>query len=183
VTHPTLQWARSAIGKGDTRARLAERVATYLRQQLPEDHIVLALHAARDGARVPVLVIGRDRVVVVEPRDEDGDLLCYQDHWYRSEAGRLTETISDPPSVRAHEHALRVRNDLGTGGFMNVQIEPIVVLTKGRPDDVRSSSVPVIAGLDPLVRHILSRRVSSTDRVRTLALAAALSRNITLTGV
>lgn len=146
--------------------------------------MVLALHAARDGgARVPVVVIGRDRVVVVEPRDEDGDLLCYQDHWYRSEAGRLTEAISDPPSVRAHENAARLRNDFGTGGFMNVQIEPIVVLTRGRPDDVRSSSVPVIAGLDPLVRHILSRRVSSTDRVRTLALAAALARNITLSGV
>jgi hypothetical protein len=182
VTHP-LHWARSAIGKGDTRARLAERVATYLRQQLPEDHVVLALHAARDGGRVPVLVIGRDRVVVVEPRDEEGELLCYQDHWYRSVAGRLTETLSDPPSLRAHENASRVRNDLGTGGYMNVQIEPVVVLTRGKPDDVRSSSVPVIAGLDPLVRHILSRRVSSTDRVRTLALAAALARNITLTGV
>ena len=183
VTHP-LQWARTAIGRGDTRARLAERVATYLRQQLPEDHVVIALHAARDGgARVPVVVIGRDRVVVIEPRDDEGELLCYQDHWYRSEAGRLTETLSDPPSVRAHDNAARVRNDLGTGGFLNVQIEPIVVLTRGKPDDVRSSSVPVIAGLDPLVRHILTRRVSSTDRVRTLALAAALARNITLTGV
>src|SRR5919109_1157220 len=125
----------------------------------------------------------RSRLAVIEPRDDEGDLLCYQDHWYRSESGRLTETLTDPPSLRAHENAGRVRNDLGTGGFMNVQIEPLVVLTRGRPDDVRSSSVPFIAGLDPLVRHILSRRVSSTDRVRTLALAAALARNITLTGV
>lgn len=183
MTHP-LQWARSAINRGDPRARLAERVASYLRQQLPEDHIILPLHAPRDGGeRVPVVVIGRDRLVVIEPRDDEGDLLCYQDHWYRSESGRLTETLSDAPSLRAHENAGRLRNDLGTGGFMNVQIEPLVVLTRGRPDDVRSSSVPVIAGLDPLVRHILSRRVSGSDRARTLALAAALARNITLTGV
>src|SRR5207244_13044934 len=87
VTHP-LQWARSAISRGDSRARLAERVATYLRQQLPEDHVVLALHSARDGARVPIVVIGRDRLVIGEPRDEEGDLLCYQDHWYRSEERR-----------------------------------------------------------------------------------------------
>jgi hypothetical protein len=183
VTHP-LQWARTAVNRGDPRARLADRVATYLRQQLPEDHIVMARHAPRDGgAPVPVVVLGRDRVVIIEPRDEDGDLLCYQDHWYRSVAGRLTQALGDPPSLRAHENAARLRSDLGTGGLINVQIEPLVVLTRARPDDVRSSCVPVIAGLDPLIRHILSRRVSSTDRVRTLQLAAALARNITLTGV
>jgi hypothetical protein len=144
----------------------------------------MARHAPRDGGTpVPVVVLARDRVVIIEPRDEDGDLLCYQDHWYRSVSGRLTQALGDAPSLRAYANAARLRSDLGTGGLINVQIEPLVVLTRGRPDDVRSSRVPVIAGLDPLVRHILSRRVSSTDRVRTLQLAAALARNITLTGV
>ena len=59
--------------RGDVRGRLADKVAAYLRAQLPEDHLVLARYAPRDGAeRVPVVVIGGSGLVVIEPRDEDG---------------------------------------------------------------------------------------------------------------
>ena len=75
MTHP-LQWARAAVARTDQRARLAERVALHLREHLPEDHLVLARHAPRDGGeRVPVVVIGRHGLVVVEPRDDEGDLV------------------------------------------------------------------------------------------------------------
>ncbi len=183
MTHP-LQWARSAVTRADPRARLAERVALYLKEQLPEDHIVLARHAPRDGGeRVPVVVIGRDRLVVIEPRDDEGDLVCYQDHWYRRIDGGVAQSIGDPPSLRARVNAARLRGDLGTGGVVNVPVEPIVLLTRGRPDDVRSSCVMVIAGLDPLVRHLLGRASAPAVPERTRALASALDHAITLATV
>ena len=170
-----------AVSHDDTRARLAERVAIALREQLPEDHVVLARYAPRDrGDRIALVVIGRDRLFVVEPRDEDGDLVCYQDHWYRRSGPHSAHPLSDPPSLRARRNAERVRSDLGTGGFLNVRIEPLVVLTRARPDDVRSSCVPVIAGLDALVRYVLRTALGDAAPERTHALASALAKNITL---
>jgi len=180
VTHP-LQWARAAVARTDPRARLADHVALHLKQHLPEDHLVLASHAPRDGGeRVPVVVIGRARLAVIEPRDDEGDLVCYQDHWYRRIDGGTTQSIGDPPSLRAQANAGRLRRDLGAGGFINVPIEPLVLLTRGHPEDVRSSCVPVIAGLDPLVRYLLGRATGRPNPERALALAAALDHNITL---
>ena len=185
--HPLqpLQWARAAVSRADPRARLADRVALHLRTQLPEDHIVLARHAPRDGGeRVPVVVISSHGLVVVEPREDEGDLVCYQDHWYRRVDGGVAQIISDPPSLRARANAARLRSDLGTGGFINVPVVALVLLTRGRPDDVRSSCVPVVASLDALVRRLLLRptpAAASPERAR--ALAAALDHAITLTVV
>jgi hypothetical protein len=180
VTHP-LQWARAAVARADPRARLADRVALYLKEQLPEDHIVLARHAPRDGGeRVPIVIIGRHGLVIVEPRDDEGDLVCYQDHWYRRIDGGVAQSVADPPSLRARANAARLRRDLGTGGFLNVPVEAVVLLTRGRPDDVRSSCVPVIAGLDALVRHLLSQAAVPAAPERTRALASALDHAITL---
>jgi len=180
VTHP-LQWARSTMSRADPRARLAERIALALREQLPDDHLVLARHAARDGGeRIAVVVIGRHRLFVIEPRDDEGDLVCYQDHWYRHFEGAMAQTIADPPSLRAKANAQRLRRDLGTGGFINVPIEPIVVLTRGRPHDVRSSCVEVIAGVEALVRHLHRQAEGPADPVHVQALAAALDHPINL---
>lgn len=170
-----------AVSRADTRGRLAERVAIALREHLPEDHVVLARYAPRDrGDRIALVVIGRDRLFVVEPRDEDGDVVCYQDHWYRRSGPSAAHPLADPPSLRARRNAERVRSDLGTGGFLNVRIEPLVVLTRARPDDVRSSCVPVIAGLDALVRYVLRSAAGDAAPERTHALASALEKNITL---
>jgi hypothetical protein len=170
-----------AVSRGDARGDLAERVAALLREQLPEDHVVLARYAPRDrGARVALVVIGRDRLFVVEPRDEDGDLVCYQDHWYRRSGPNAAHPLADPPSLRARRNAERIRGDLGTGGFLNVRIEPLVVLTRGRPDDVRSSCAPVIAGVDALVRYMRRAALGDAAPERTHALASALAKNITL---
>jgi hypothetical protein len=181
VTHP-LQWARAAVARTDPRARLSDRVALYLEQQLPPDeYLVLARHAARDGGgRIPVVIIGHDRLVVIEPRDDEGDLVCYQDHWYRRVDGGVAQSLGDPPSLRARANAGRLRRDLGSGGFINVPIEAIVLLTRGRADDVRSSCVPVVAGIDALVRYLLGDASSRSSPERTHALAAALAQNIKL---
>jgi hypothetical protein len=180
VTHP-LQWARSTITRADPRARLAERVAAELKEQLPDDHLVLARHASRDGGeRIPVVVIGRHRLLVIEPREDEGDLVCYQDHWYRHIDGAMAQTIGDPPSLRAKLNAQRLRRDLGTGGFINVPIEPLVLLTRARPLDVRSSCVEVIAGVDPLARHIRELAEGAADPEHVRALAAALDHPINL---
>ncbi|HKW79111.1 MAG TPA: nuclease-related domain-containing protein [Candidatus Limnocylindria bacterium] len=177
-----LQWARAAVTRADPRSRLAEDVALHLRANLPDDHIVLARHAPRDGGvRVPVVVIGRRGLVVIEPREDAGDLVCYQDHWYRRVDGALAHPIADPPSLRARANAGRLRRDLGSGGYINVPIEALVLLTRGRPDDVRSSCVPVIAGLDALVGHLRIETSSPADPAHAHALHAALVENIKLT--
>lgn len=176
-----LRWVLATVVRTDARGRLAERVAHHLRQSLPEDHIVLAAYAPRDrGERIPIVVVGRLSLFVIEPRDEDGDLACYQDHWYRRVGRGRTHALAGSPSVRAQRNAGRVRNDLGTGGFMNVPIEPVVLLTRGRPDDVGSSCVPVVAGADALARYMLRGLSELPDAERTRALAAALAKNIQL---
>jgi len=168
-----------SMRRTDPRARLAERVALQLREALPDDHVVLSRYAPRDkGDRVALVVIGRDRLFVIEPRDEDGDLVCYQDHWYRRDSPNAARPLVDPPSLRARRNAERIRVDLGTGGFLNVRIDPVVVLTRARPDDVRSSCVPVIAGVDALVRYMLQSALGTEAPERTHALASALARNI-----
>lgn len=173
-------WPGSAVGMDD-RGRLADRVAGHLRSYLPDDHIVLARYAPRDhGERIPVLVIGRRAIFVIEPRDEDGELVCYQDHWYRRVGPAAATPLSEAPSLRARRNVDRVRVDLGTGGFLNVPIQALVVLTRATPADVRSSCVPVIAGLDPLVRHVLRGLSDPPEPERTRALADALARNITV---
>jgi hypothetical protein len=167
------------VNRADPRARFADRVALYLRGQL-RDQLVLSRYAPRDGGeRVPVVVIGRHGLTVIEPRDEEGDLVCYQDHWYLGAVGGA-HALGDAPSLRARANAGRVRRDLGTGGFINVPVEALVVLTRGRPADVRSSCVPVIGGLDPLVRYLVQRAGSAPVPLRTEALSAALANAITL---
>lgn len=166
--------------RSDARGRLADKVASYLRGQLPEDHLVLARYAPRDGGeRVPVVIIGRGGLVIVEPRDDDAAFVCYQDHWYKA-IGVVAHPLGDAPSLRARGNGLRVKRDLGSGGFINVKVEALVVLTRGEPADVRSSCVPVIGGLDPLVRHLLARPATSADPEQTPALAAALDHPIKL---
>jgi hypothetical protein len=180
LSHP-LQWALSVVGRTDPRARLTDHIALYLRQSLPEDRVVLTRHAPRDGGeRIPLVVIDHRGLVVIEPRDDEGDLVCYQDHWYRRVEGRLAQSIGDAPSIRARLNALRLQRDLRTGGVTNVPVDGIVLLTRGRADDVRSSCVPVIAGLDPLVRRLLARDTSPADPERTRAVTGALAHNVTV---
>jgi len=179
-----MHWVRGAVSRVDARGRLAERVAEHLRRSLPEDHIVLSPYAPRDRAeRIPIVVVGRLGLFVVEPRDDEGDLVCYQDHWYRRVGPGVAHALSDPPSLRARRNAARVRSDLGTGGFINVPIEAVVLLTRGRPDDVRSSCVPVVAGVDAIVRYMLRGIPEAPHAERTRALAGALATNIKLSTV
>lgn len=166
--------------RSDARGRLADKIASYLRGQLPGDFLVLSRYAPRDGGdQVPVVIIGRGGLVIVEPRDDDGAFVCYQDHWYKA-IGVVAHALGDAPSLRARDNGVRVKRDLGTGGFINVKVDALVLLTKGEPVDVRSSCVPVIAGLDPLVRHLLQRASAVPAPEDTRALAEALAHPIKL---
>ncbi len=166
--------------RSDSRGRLADRVAAYLRTQLPADHLVLSRYMPRDGgSMVPVVVIGGAGLVVIEPRDDEGEFACYQDHWYRG-VGVVAHPLGDAPSLRARDNSLRVKRDLGTGGFINVNVDALVLLTRGDPADVRGSSVAVIAGLDPLARHLLQRASMYATPERTQALKQALEQPIRL---
>jgi len=166
--------------RSDARGRLADKIASYLRGQLPGDFLVLSRYAPRDGGdRVPLVIIGRGGLVIVEPRDDDGAFVCYQDHWYKA-IGVVAHALGDAPSLRARDNGVRVKRDLGTGGFINVKVDALVLLTQGEPVDVRSSCVPVIAGLDPLVRHLLQRASAVPAPEDTRALAEALAHPIKL---
>ena len=177
-----LRTALAALAGHGPRARLAERGAAYLGERLPDDYVVLARYAPRDVSSdlVPLVVLGPHGVLVVELRDEEGALVCYQDHWYRRTSAGMSHPLSDSPSKRAHANAARVKSDLSSGGFIYTTVESVVVLTRGQPDDVGSSCVPVITGLDGLVRHLEThtRRDSSAEHTR--ALVRALSGPIRL---
>jgi hypothetical protein len=167
-----LRTAFAALAGHGQRARLAERGAAYLGERLSDDYVVMARYAPRDVSSdfVPLVVLGPHGVLVVELREEEGALVCYQDHWYRPNGPGLSHPLSDSPSKRAHANAARVKSDLASGGYPYTLVEGVVVLTRGRPDDVGSSCVPVIAGLDGLVRHLEThtRRDSSTEHTRAL---------------
>jgi len=167
------------------RARLAESATAYLSERLSTDFVVMARYAPRDVSSdvVPLVVIGPHGVLVVELRDEEGGLVCYQDHWYRRAGPGVSHPISDSPSKRAHANAARVKRDLASGGFIYTPVDGVVVLTRGRPDDVGSSCVPVIAGMDGLVRHLESHSQRDSSVEHTRELVGALSSAIRLATV
>jgi hypothetical protein len=166
------------------RARLAERAAAYLGERLSSDYIVMPRYAPRDGSDVvPLVVLGPHGVLVVELRDEEGPLVCYQDHWYRRTGPGVSHPLSDSPSKRARSNAARVKSDVASGGFIYTRVEGVVVLTRGQPDDVGSSCVPVIAGMDALVRHLETHARGDGSTERTRELVGALSGPIRIATV
>ena len=102
-----------------TASALADRTAAYLTDHLPEGYVVVPHYGPRDGAdeEVPMVVIGPPGVVVIEPRDEAGEVLCYEDDWYRKQkygVGRRYHGQS--PSQRARWNAAGARRYLGRPG-------------------------------------------------------------------
>lgn len=162
------------------RSRLADRLtdaaAEYLRERLSREYVVLAHYAPRDTDpdEVKLVVLGPAGVFVIEPRDEPGRIICYQDHWYRRAADGSTRALGDAPSKRAHHDAGRVRSDVATGGFLNTGVEAFVVFTRGQLEDVASSCVPVFDGMDALVGHLARREAAGSSRPRTSEIAEAL---------
>ena len=167
------------------RTRLAERVATYLGERLSTDFVIMARYAPRDVSSevVPLVVLGPHGVLVIEPRDDEGALVCYQDHWYRRTGPGVSHPLSDSPSKRARANAARVKSDLASGGFIYTPVDGVVVLTRGQPDDVGSSCVRVLAGMDALVRHLESHSQRDSSVEHTRELVGALSGPIKLASV
>jgi hypothetical protein len=177
-----LRSAFEALSGHRPRARLAERAAAYLGERLPSDYVVMARYAPRDLSSdvVALVVLGPHGVLVVEPRDEEGALVCYQDHWYRRTGPGISHLLPDSPSKRARCDAARVKSDLASGGFIYTSVQAVVVLTRGQPADVGSSCVPVLAGMDGLVRHLETHVQRDSSAERTHALVGALSGPIRL---
>lgn len=175
-----LRSAITALAAYRPRARLAERAAAYLGQRLSTDYVVMTRYAPRDDVAdvVPLLVLGPHGVLVVELRANEGTIVCYQDHWYRRTGPGVSHPLSDSPSKRAQKNAARVKSDLASGGFIYTPVEGVVVLTRGQPDDVGSSCVPVIAGMDALVGHLEAHVQRDSSAERTRALVGALSAPI-----
>ena len=172
-----LRTAFAALAGHGPRARLAERAAAELSERLPADYVVMSRYAPRDDGSdaVPLVVLGPHGVLVIEPRDEEGALVCYQDHWYRRSGPGGAHPLSDSPSKRARFNAARVKSDLASGGFIYTPVAGVVMLTRGKADDVGSSCVPVIAGMDALVRHLEAHPERDASTERTQALVGALS--------
>jgi nuclease-like protein len=136
---------------------LADRTAAYLSDHLPEGYVVVPHYAPRDGLddEVPMVVIGPPGVVVIEPRDEAGEVLCYEDNWYRKQkhgVGRRFQGQS--PSERARRNALRVRGDIAVDPT-RTSVEAVVVFTSAHIADVTSSSVPAFEGLPAIVDRLV----------------------------
>jgi hypothetical protein len=136
---------------------LADRTAAYLADHLPEGYVVVPHYGPRDGAddEVPMVVIGPPGVVVIEPRDEGGEVLCFDDLWYRKQkygVGRRFQGQS--PSQRARWNASRVRGDIGVDPT-RTSVEAVVVFTCAHIADVSSSSVPAFEGLPAIVDRLV----------------------------
>lgn len=162
-------------------SELAERTAAYLDEHLPEGFVVVPHYAPRDGAEdeVAMVVVGPPGVVVIEPRSEPGEVLCYQDHWYTKRkygVGRRMQGMS--PSQRARWNAARVRNDIATGGLIRTPVDALVVFTDAHLVDVSSSSVPVVEGLDGVVDRLVHERGAEVSAARTQELTEALMERV-----
>jgi hypothetical protein len=144
---------------------LADQTAAYLSDHLPEGYVVVPHYAPRDGAEdeVPMVVIGPPGVVVIEPRDEAGEVLCYDDHWYRKQKYGVGRRFHGPsPSQRARWNAARVRGDISADPT-RTPVEAVVVFTTAHLADVSSSSVPAFEGLPAIVDRLVR---TPTDPVR-----------------
>jgi hypothetical protein len=147
---------------------LADRTATYLLEHLPEGYVVVAHYAPRDGAgdEVPMVVIGPPGVLVIEPRDEVGEVRCYDDHWYRTQkygVGRRFRGRS--PSQRARWNAARVRSDISVDPS-RARVEAVVVFVSAHIADASRSSVAALEGLPAIVDRLVR---TPTDPVRSVA--------------
>ena len=143
---------------------LADRAAAYLADHLPESYVVVPHYGPRDGAddEVPMVVIGPPGVVVIEPRDEGGEVLCHEDLWYRRQKYGVGRRFNgQSPSQRARWNAARVRGDISVDSAPSV--EAVVVFTSAHVADVSSSSVRALEGL-PAIVDLLVR--TPTDPVR-----------------
>jgi nuclease-like protein len=139
---------------------LADRTAAYLTDHLPKGYVVVPHYGPRDGAEdeVPMVVIGPPGVVVIEPRDEAGEVVCYDDHWYRKQkygVGRRFQGQS--PSQRARWNASRVCDDISVEPARTT-VEALVVFTSARIGDTSSSSVPAFEGLEAIVDRLVTSR-------------------------
>ena len=136
---------------------LADRAAAYLADHLPEGYVVVPHYGPRDGAddEVPMVVIGPPGVVVIEPRDEGGEVLCQDDFWYRKQkygVGRRFQGQS--PSQRARWNASRVRGDISVD-TIRTPVEAVVVFVSAHIADISSSSVIAVEGLPAIVDRLL----------------------------
>ena len=144
---------------------LADRAAAYLSDHLPEGYVVVPHYAPRDGTdeEVPMVVIGPPGVVVIEPRDEAGEVLCHEDHWYRKQKYGVGRRFNGPsPSHRARWNAARVCGDISVDAA-RTPVEGVVVFTCAHIADVSTSSVPALEGLPAIVDRLVR---TPTDPLR-----------------
>jgi hypothetical protein len=160
-----------ARGKGRATRALAEA----LRETLPPEFGVVEHYLPQDSGdgEVDLVIVGPTGVFAVEVRDEAGDVLCYQDNWYRRGSG-AARRFEDSPSRNARWNASRVRNDVGAAGFMRTSVEPVIVFVRARLIENVSSSVPVVCGADALLSHVISRDAQAASAQRAQAIVQAL---------
>lgn len=136
---------------------LADRTAAYLEDHLPGGYVVVPHYGPRDGAEdeVPMVVIGPPGVVVIEPRDEAGEVVCHEDLWYRRQKYGVGRRFNgQSPSQRARWNASRVCGDISLDST-RTPVEAVVVFTSAHITGVSSSSVPALEGLPAIVDRLV----------------------------
>jgi Nuclease-related domain len=136
---------------------LADRTAAYLADHLPGEYVVVPHYRPHDGAEdeVPMVVIGPPGVLVIEPRDECGEVVCHEDLWYRKQKYGVGRRFNgQSPSQRARWNAARVRGDISMDSA-RTPVEAVVVFTSAHLADVTSSSVAALEGLPAIVDRLV----------------------------
>jgi hypothetical protein len=151
-----------------TASALADRAAAYLADHLPDGYVVVPHYSPHDGAddEVPMVVFGPPGVLVIEPRDEAGEVLCYDDNWYTKHKYGVGRRFQGPsPSQRARWNAARVRGDISADPA-RTRVEAVVVFTSAHIADVSRSSVAALEGLPAIVDRLVRTPI---DPVRIVA--------------
>lgn len=163
-----------ALAEG-AHLRTTASVARQLQAAVPSDFSLLPRYLPRDSGdgEVDLVVIGPTGVFVIDVRDLPGDVVCYQDVWYRRSEKRSLR-LADSPSRLARWNALRVRGDLANGGFAKTSVQPLVLIASGHLADVASACVPVVEGVPALAAHLTHKNGRSISLERAHALAGAL---------
>jgi hypothetical protein len=131
------------------------RVNKLLNETLSDDYFLINGVRFR-GGDIDHIVLGPNRVFVLETKNWSGKITCNGDQWQRQSGRR----IASSPSEQAKRNAANVRRIIEASGTLpfTVWVEAIVVFTNTRTDlQTHNPTIPILK-LNQLPNHLSAHR-------------------------